>query len=123
MSEAETDEAIEVQEEVADDEEGEEGPAIEVQEPATAETDIGDGTQTIFPFYSTRGGADRTVRVRAGWHFEDGSVHSLPIDNTVPLELAQLAEDLARSWQERQLNIAAQERAAAAEETASTDDG
>lgn len=112
----EANEAIEVQEEAADDDESDgDEPAIEVQEPATTEADVGAETRTVYPFYSTRGGADRTVRVRAGWRFEDGGVHSLQIDNTVPIDLAQMAEDLARSWHQRQLNVIAQQQAEAAE--------
>lgn len=114
----EADEAIEVQEDPDDvegDSDGDE-PAIEVQEPVTTEAEADPETVTIRPFYYTRGEADRTVRVRAGWRSEDGDVHSLQIDNTVPIDLAQMAEDLARSWHQRQLNILAQQRAEQAQQ-------
>lgn len=118
MSEADAEDAIEVQEEAADDDE----PAVEVDEaPVDGETASAE-TRTVQPFYATRGEPDGTTRVRAGWRYEDGSIHSLPVDNTVSTDLAQMAEDLARSWHQLQLNRIAQQQAAAAEEAPEPDD-
>lgn len=124
QEEADDDEepTIEVQEETGDEADNEEETPIEVQEPASAEAEVGGEKITVYPFYFTRGQANGSVRVRAGWRYEDGSVHSLQIDNTVPIDLAQMAEDLARSWHQRQLNTIAQQRAAQAQQQGSEAD-
>lgn len=128
MSESETDtesetEAIEVQEEHADDETSEdvdEAP-IEVpeQEPAGTEVEAGTEaapeTRTVHPFFSVRGEPDGSVRARAGWQYDEGGIHNLAVNDTVGLGQAQLALDLAYQWYVDQLNMLAQQQAAEAE--------
>lgn len=102
---------LDVEEEAdeADDE-----PAVEIKEepePDTREEGQAE-TRTIHPFYSVRGEPNGSVKARAGWRYNNGDIHSMPIDNTVAAQQAQQAGDIARNWYLNQLNRLAQQQQA-----------
>lgn len=91
----EEEEPVEITDEPEGDEEGgAEQSGAEVQPEEQAETQ----GRTVAPFLSVRGTGSGQIRVRAGWRFEDGEVHSLHVDATVGPGQAGHAMAAAREW-------------------------